>query len=219
VIGHVDLGRAEYGETLALQRAVHAKRCAGEIGDIILSVEHRPVLTLGRSGSRRHILVPPETLQAQGIEVFEVERGGGITYHGPGQLVVYPILDLRSFGKDVHRFVWILEEAILRTLAAYEIDATRRSGFPGVWVGARKMASLGIYVKHWVSYHGIALNVAVNPEHFRLINPCGLSVETVSINDLATIPVELHDVRGTMIDALTHLFDSEIVPMRREELI
>lgn len=219
MIAHLDLGIADYAETLTLQRRLHARRCAGEIGDVLLSVEHPPVLTLGRSGSREHVLVPPATLREHGIEIHEIERGGDITYHGPGQLVMYPILDLRAYGKDVHRFVWTLEEGILRALAACGIEAARRAGYPGVWVGERKIASLGVYVKHWVSYHGIAVNVAVNPEHFALIRPCGLPVETVSVNDLRSGPIELSDVRDPLIEALEALWATEIASVDRQELI
>ena len=219
MIVHVDLGTADYAETLALQRRLHAERCAGEIGDVLLSVEHPPVLTLGRSGSREHVLVPPATLRAHGIEIHEIERGGDITYHGPGQLVVYPILDLRDYGKDVHRFVWTLEEAILRALEACGVDANRRTGYPGVWVGERKIASLGVYVKRWVSYHGLAVNVAVNREHFELIRPCGLPVETVSVNDLRPSPIDLDAVRDPLILALSALWKTDIESTDREEWI
>ncbi len=219
MIGFLDLGTADYAETLTLQRRLHARRCAGEIGDVLLSVEHPPVLTLGRSGSREHVLVPPETLREHGIEIHEIERGGDITYHGPGQLVMYPILDLRDYGKDVHRFVWTLEEGILRALATCGIEAARRTGYPGVWVGKRKIASLGVYVKHWVSYHGLAVNVAVNPEHFGLIRPCGLPVETVSVNDLRSRPMEVRDVRGPLIEALATLWATKIAAVDRGELI
>ena len=219
MIAHVDLGTADYAETLALQRRLHAKRCADEIGDVLLSVEHPPVLTLGRSGSREHVLVPPATLRAHGIEIHEIERGGNITYHGPGQLVMYPILDLRDYGKDVHRFVWTLEEAILRALESCGIDAIRRTGYPGVWVGERKIASLGVYVKRWVSYHGIAVNVAANPEHLKLIRPCGLPVEMVSVNELRPGPIDLDTVRAPLISALSALWKTEIEPADREEWI
>ena len=218
MIRHLPLGQADYGETLALQRALHARRYADEIGDLVISVEHHPVFTIGRSGSRNNILVSKDALQEQGIEVFDVERGGDITYHGPGQLVVYPILDLRGFGKDIHRFVWSLEEAIIRTLEKTDISGERRDGFPGVWVGERKIASVGVYVKNWVTYHGLAFNVDVNQDHFRMIRPCGLTVETVSVNDLRESAVSLDDVRSLLLRELAILLERDIVQIEREEL-
>jgi len=218
VIRHLPLGRSDYGETLSLQRTLHAKRCAHEISDLVISVEHSPVFTIGRSGSRDNVLVSTDVLQEQGIEVFEVERGGDITYHGPGQLVVYPILDLSGFGKDVHRFVWSLEEAIIRTLKERDIDSDRRDGFPGVWVGERKIASVGVYVKNWVTRHGMALNIDVNQDHFRMIRPCGLSVETISLNDLCESAVALLDVRSLLMRELGILLKKEIVDIELEEL-
>ncbi len=218
MIRHLSLGKADYGKTLILQQNLHAKRCADEIEDLVISVEHNPVFTIGRSGSRNNILVSEGVLSSCGIEVHEVERGGDITYHGPGQLVVYAIFDLRGFGKNIHRFVWSLEEAIIRTLNELGISSDRRNGFPGVWVGERKIASIGVYVKNWVTYHGLAFNVDVNQEHFQMIRPCGLSIETVSVNDLCESAVPLSDVRGILMRELGSLWERGIVEMKREEL-
>jgi lipoate-protein ligase B len=213
------LGHAEYGETLALQRTLHAKRCAGELGDVLLSVEHNPVFTLGRTGSRDHILVAADMLERVGIEVHEIERGGDITYHGPGQLVIYPILDLRGFGKDVHRFIWTLEESIIRALKEFGISSDRNDGFPGVWVGNRKIASIGVYVKNWVTYHGLALNVHVSQEHFRMIRPCGLSIETVSVSDVCDVAPSVFEVGTKVVQQLGSLLERDIVEMDRKEVI
>ena len=213
------LGHADYGETLALQRVLHAKRCAGKLGDLLLSVEHNPVFTLGRSGSRDHILVAEDVLERHGIQIHEIERGGDITYHGPGQLVVYPILDLREFAKDIHRFIWTLEESIIRTLQELGVSSDRKDGFPGVWVGARKIASVGVYVKNWVTYHGLAFNVDVNQEHFRMIRPCGLSIETVSVNDICKATVDIADVGVTVIRQLGVLLERNIIAMDLKEVV
>ena len=213
------LGHADYGNTLTLQRVLHAKRCAGELGDLLLTVEHNPVFTLGRSGSRDHILVTEDVLERCGIQIHEIERGGDITYHGPGQLVVYPILDLRGFGKDIHRFIWSLEESIIRTLQELGVNSHRSDGFPGVWVDARKIASVGVYVKNWVTYHGLAFNVDVNQEHFRMIRPCGLSIETVSANDVCEAPVDVEDVGARVIRQLEILLEKSIIAMDRKEII
>jgi len=217
-VGYLPLGQADYGETLALQRALHAKRCAGDIGDLLLSVEHNPVFTIGRTGSRDHILVTAEDLERERIQLHDIERGGDITYHGPGQLVIYPILDLRGLGKDIHRFIWSLEESIIQTLEHLGIDGARKDGFPGVWTGSRKIASIGVYVKNWVTYHGLALNLCVNQEHFRMIRPCGLSIETVSASDLCEAVPSVPEV-GTMVaHCLGRLWQRDIVSVGPKEV-
>ncbi len=218
MIRHLPLGRADYGETHALQRSLHAKRCVGEIDDLVISVEHNPVFTIGRSGSRSNISVSEGVLEEEGIKVLDVERGGDITYHGPGQLVVYPILDLRGFGKDIHRFVWLLEEAIIRTLKHLDICSERRDGFPGVWVGERKIASVGVYIKNWVTYHGLALNVDVSQGHFCMIRPCGLNVEIVSVNDLLESTASVDGVRSLLVRELGTLLERDVVEIEHEEL-
>ncbi|MCK5248002.1 lipoyl(octanoyl) transferase LipB, partial [Candidatus Bipolaricaulota bacterium] len=184
-----------------------------------ISVEHNPVFTLGRSGSRDHILVAEDVLERHGIQIHEIERGGDITYHGPGQLVVYPILDLRGFGKDIHRFIWSLEESIIRTLQELGVSSDRKDEFPGVWVGARKIASVGVYVKNWVTYHGLAFNVDVNQEHFRMIRPCGLSIETVSVNDVCEATVDIADVGAKVIRQLGVLLERDIIAMDLKEVV
>ena len=203
---HLSLGRADYGWTLELQRTLHTRRRAGATPDVLLTVEHNPVITFGRSGSHEHLLASPSDLGREGIELFEVERGGGVTYHGPGQLVVYPIVDLREHGRDVRGFVRGLEDATVATLADLSIAAGRRDGYPGVWVSERKIASIGVYVSGWVSRHGLALNVAVDPTHFAMIRPCGLSVETVSIRDLVGRAVDLDRIRDVLLGRLAERF-------------
>ena len=207
---HLSLGRADYGWTLELQRTLHARRRAGTTPDVVITVEHNPVITFGRTGSREHLLASPSDLKRDGIEVFEVERGGDVTYHGPGQLVVYPIVDLREYGRDVKGFVRRLEDATIAALAALEIEAGRRDGYPGVWVSNRKIASIGVHVSGWVTRHGLALNVAVNPAHFAMIRPCGLPVETVSICDLLRRTVLLDGVRDVLLEQLADLFGWEL---------
>ena len=203
---HLPLGRAEYGEALELQRALHARRKTGAIPDTVITVEHDPVITFGRSSSREHLLVSSQELEREGVALFEVERGGGITYHGPGQLVVYPIVDLREHGRDVKRFVGRLEDATIATLADFKIASGRRDGYPGVWVAQRKIASIGVYVRGWVSRHGLALNVAVNQAHFAMINPCGLSVQMVSACDLSDQPIALEQVQRVFLDRISERF-------------
>jgi len=203
---HLALGRADYGWTLELQRILHARRRAGGICDVVITVEHDPVITFGRSGSHENLLVSPDVLKREGIELFEVERGGDVTYHGPGQLVVYPIVDLRAQGRDLKGFVRGLEAAAISTLADLGVAADRRDGYPGVWASGRKIAAIGIYVNGWVTRHGMALNVAVNPRHFAMIRPCGLSVETVSACDLTEQAVPFERVRDLLLGHLGRRF-------------
>jgi lipoate-protein ligase B len=154
------------------------------IPDTILTAEHNPVFTIGRSGSAKNILVPEQVLKDAGISVHRIERGGDITYHGPGQLVVYPIVDLRVHGRDLKRYISNLEQAAINFLEKVGVKAGRRAGFPGVWIDSRKIASVGVYVKHWVTKHGLAMNVDIDKAHFGMINPCGLDIEVISLADL-----------------------------------
>jgi len=171
------LGRVPYADALALQRELVGERQAGRIGDLLLLVEHPHVLTLGvrGDGGRSHILAPPEMLAARSVEVFETGRGGDITYHGPGQLVGYPIIDLKPDRRDVHRYVRDLEEVLIRVAADYGIEAERVAGLTGVWVGQRKLAAIGVRIARWVTSHGFALNVTTDLDYFNLIIPCGVA--------------------------------------------
>jgi lipoate-protein ligase B len=151
-----------------------SRRQRGEAPDTLLLVEHPPVFTLGRRAERDNILVPAERLREMGIEVAEIERGGDVTYHGPGQVVGYPIMDLRGHGRDLGAFLRGLEEVLIRALASYGVSAGRQPPMTGVWVGDEKIAAIGIAVSRWVSYHGFCLNVAPDLGHFALIHPCGI---------------------------------------------
>ena len=173
------LGRVEYGEALAFQKRLVAERADGRIGDQLLLLEHPRVLTLGRTADPAHIRADPARLAAQGIEVIRVERGGEVTYHGPGQLVAYPIMALSPRGLLVRPFVRALEAALVATCAAYGVVAARRDGHPGCWcdpdgTDPRKIGALGLRIERGVSYHGIALNVTADLADFELIDPCGM---------------------------------------------
>jgi len=169
-----DLGLIGYQECLALQKKLVARRLAGEIPHPLLLLEHNPVITLGTAGGEDALLVKPEQAEAAGVELVHTDRGGNITYHGPGQLVGYPIFDLRAHGKDVHLFLRNLEQAVIDLLSKFAIEGQRLPGLTGVWVGEDKICSIGIAVRRWISYHGFALNVSPNFEHWALIHPCGL---------------------------------------------
>jgi lipoate-protein ligase B len=177
-----DLGRTDYLEALALQRACQAARADGEAPDTLFLTEHEPVLTLGRTHPEPDLRQPMAAVEAAGISIVQTERGGDITYHGPGQLVVYGIIDIKDWGIGAVDYVSGLEEAAIRLLAEWGITARRRAQARGAWVGERKIASVGVNVRRRVAMHGIAINLAPNLEHFALINPCGLAgVEMTSV--------------------------------------
>ena len=184
----IDLGRKGYGESLELQKELVQKRVKGEIPDSLVLVEHDPVITLGRKTT-------PANFKPQDIPVFQVERGGDATYHGPGQLVGYPIVFLADH--DVRRHVRNMEEAIIRSAGAYGIKGERLDGHPGVWVGGKKLASIGVAVTEWVTFHGFALNVNTDLSYFELIRPCGLDPSTMtSMKKLTGKDLPFEDVKA-----------------------
>jgi lipoate-protein ligase B len=168
------LGPLAYRDGLALQEGLVRARAAGRTGDWLLYPDHPPVLTVGRGGSDRSLRADRESLRRQGIEIFEVARGGDFTWHGPGQLVGYLIADLDARGRDLHRFLRDLEQGLIGALRDWGLEGEALPGRTGVWVGGEKIASIGVAVRRWVSYHGFALNVAPDLRFFDLIHPCGL---------------------------------------------
>jgi lipoyl(octanoyl) transferase len=174
-LGLLDLGPRGYAETLELQRALCRRRMAGELAhDLLLLVEHEPVITLGRGTRASSLPLPAAELERRGVGVVEVERGGDVTYHGPGQLVGYPILRLSEHREDLHWYLRQLEAALITALGRLGVVAERNPGLTGVWTGGRKIASIGIHVKQWVTFHGFALNVNNDLRGFDLIVPCGI---------------------------------------------
>jgi lipoyl(octanoyl) transferase len=170
-----DLGLRSYSEVLELQRELRRRRIAGELAeDVLLLVEHPPVVTLGRGTRASSLPLAPAELERRGVEVFEVERGGDVTLHAPGQLVGYPILDLRQHREDLHWYLRRLEDVLISALDRMDIEAGRNPGRTGVWTAGRKIASIGIHVKQWVTLHGFALNVSTDLDRFDLIVPCGI---------------------------------------------
>ena len=176
----VNLGQDRYLEVLDLQRRLVELRQENLVPDTLLLVEHEPVITLGRRGNRTNILSPLAELASEGIQVHQVERGGDVTYHGPGQLVAYPVVHLTQRNLSVRKFVHLLEETIIQALADFGIQAGRHLQHRGVWLSKQKVAALGVAIRRWVSFHGIALNVSPNMDHFRHINPCELRSEQVT---------------------------------------
>lgn len=209
----LELGRTRYDEALALQRRLQAERKEGRAPDTLLLTEHEPVVTLGRNAGLDHLLVPPAELAARGITLVRVERGGDITYHGPGQLVAYPILDLAAFGRDVRRYIWRLEETALRLLSRFGVRGERRPGTPGVWVGARKIASVGVSISRWVTMHGIAINVDMDLTPFTLIHPCGLAgLEMTTLAHECGRHVPLEEAVQAYREAFAAVFGCRLVP-------
>lgn len=197
----VDLGLASYADTLTLQREVARARIAGEVEeDVLLLVEHPPVITLGRSSKSAHMLATPEYLRERGVELFEVERGGDVTFHGPGQLVGYPIIDLKQHRRDLHWYLRQVEQLLIEGLAGFGLTAGRNAPYTGVWIDNRKIASIGVHARDWVTWHGFALNVSTDLRYFDLIVPCGIqSVTMTSVN--AELPNEQPSV-GTVANAV-----------------
>jgi lipoate-protein ligase B len=201
LLDHRDWGRREYGESLAEMRALRAERRRGEIPDTLVLVEHPPVITVGVQGREGDVL--PEE-----IPVFDVERGGKSTYHGPGQLVGYAIVDLTPRGRDVRRFVRDLEEVVIRALNEVSVPGGRVEGQRGVWVdGRRKIASVGIAVEGWIAFHGFAVNVATDLSVFRSFHPCGLSGDVMtSVSRERGGPASIDEVRGPTLRAWDSVF-------------
>jgi lipoyl(octanoyl) transferase len=208
------LGRVPYADALALQRSLVDERRAGRIPDTLLFVEHPHVLTLGvrGDGGRSHILATADALASRGIEVHETGRGGDITYHGPGQIVGYPIIDLNPDRRDVHRYVRDLETVLIRTAADYGIDAGRIEGLTGVWVGNEKLAAIGVRIARWITSHGFALNVTTNLDHFALIVPCGIADRGVtSLSRLLGAGVDPAAVEIRVIEHFANVFGMRVL--------
>jgi lipoyl(octanoyl) transferase len=194
------LGRVAYARGLELQAQLVAERQAGHIPDQLLLLEHDPVFTLGRNARQENVLLPAEALRARGFDVFETGRGGDVTYHGPGQLVGYPILELPPERRDVHRYVRDLEQVMIRTCADYGLAARRVEGLTGAWLGDEKVGAIGVRIARWVTSHGFALNVGTDLAAFDLIVPCGIRGRGVtSLERALGRPLPTEDV----IDRLT----------------
>jgi lipoate-protein ligase B len=201
------LGMVPYEVALELQQRLVQARAEGKIGDVILLLEHPSVFTVGRFKGGEDIVVPPETLAGEGIAVFNTDRGGGITYHGPGQLVGYPILDLRENGLGVREYIGRLEAVIIKLLLALGIQGHRVAEYPGVWVGEKKVCSVGIHVSHHITTHGFALNVTTDLRYFEYIRPCGLTGEVMtSISELSGHTVETREIIEKFPPSFSEIF-------------
>src|SRR5881394_507526 len=193
---------------MKLQQKLVEMRQRDSIPDQLLLLEHPPVITLGRGGDSANLLASPEMLRAQRVRFFETTRGGDITYHGPGQVVGYPIMHLGEGSRDVRKFVTNLEEVLIRTVAEYGIVAERVEGKRGIWVGNDKIAAIGVRIARWVTSHGFALNVSTNLDHFRLITPCGLhGTGVTSISHEVGREIAIGDVRAIVVAKFAEVFE------------
>ena len=209
----LDLPFLAYPEALALMRGLAQARRRERVGEVLILLEHPPVITLGRRAGPGELLLPREDLARRGVEVHQVDRGGLATCHGPGQLVLYPVVSLPGLGLGVVEFVRVLEEAVIRCLARLGLEAVRREGYPGVWVEGKKVASLGLSVRRGVTNHGLSLNNGVDLGLFDLINPCGLGQGSItSLARLLGRPVEDRRLRRLLWEELADLLELELRP-------
>ena len=208
-----DLGRTDYKTAWDLQKKLVELRRKDEIPDVLLFTEHNPVITMGRAGSTGNLLCSPEELKTRNVELYEIERGGDVTFHGPGQLVIYPILDLNDHGRDLHRYLRNLEKTIIRVLKEYNIEAVTKEGLTGVWANDYKLAAIGVAVSRWITYHGAALNVNTDLDYFKLITPCGITEYPVgSMGSALGEEIDINDVKNRIESSFAEIFDYVIEP-------
>ncbi len=199
-----DLGLIDYKLALRYQKEMFLEAKRGTFSAALIACRHFPVITLGRRADKKNILATEQQLLQNDILVYEIERGGDATYHGPGQIIIYPIFNLNFLKKDIHWFLRQIEAVIIELLANIGIPAKRRRGFTGVWVGEKKIASIGIAIKNWITFHGLSLNVTKDDlENFKAINPCGLNIEMTSIEDILGIEVHVDAVKDRLISAFS----------------
>jgi lipoyl(octanoyl) transferase len=216
----VDLGRTAYGECWELQRLAFAARTAGLVPDLLLLTEHDPVYTIGRSGNENHLLAREEELRERGVAVWHNDRGGDITYHGPGQLVGYPILDLGGYYRDLHRYLRDLEQVVIRALQSFGIAAGRIQEYTGVWVGEDKICAIGVKSSRWITMHGFALNIATDLSFFQRIIPCGIFEKGVtSMEVLLGHPVAARDVAAAVVRSFGDVFGARMQPWSPQECL
>jgi lipoate-protein ligase B len=206
----IDAGLRGYASALELQQRLCRERQLDQVGDYLILLEHPPVITLGQSGGLEDIRVPATALQRYGVELFETNRGGRATFHGPGQLVAYPIIKLPD--NDLHAYLWKLEEVILRLLVEWSIPAQREERYPGVWVGSEKIAAVGVAVAGGVTMHGLALNINTDLAFFDLITPCGIREHGVtSMQRQLSSPPSMQAVKGSLVKHFSEVFKLQVI--------
>jgi len=207
VINTLDLGKRDYKEVWDIQKDLHLKRVNNQIPNTLILVEHNPVVTMGKSGNNENIKVPIQLLKDKGIDVYHIERGGDVTFHGPGQLVGYPIFNIKQGLVGIKPFIEKIEEAIIAVLADFGIKAEKREKMIGIWTEMGKICSIGIAVKRWVSFHGFALNVHTDLRYFDLINPCGFkNIKMTSMQEILKKEILMADVKNSVVKKFIDIF-------------
>jgi lipoate-protein ligase B len=213
------LGTIDYAAALQLQMQVCRLKKRSLQEDVLLLLEHPPTITLGRNGTWRHLLARDESLASRGVRCYEADRGGDITFHGPGQLVGYPILRLEGGERDVHLYMRRLEEVLIRVLSCFGIEGSRREGLTGVWTGPKKIAALGVHISRWITRHGFALNVQTDLSFFDLILPCGIAgLEAASMSSALRRTVEVSDVANRLGGEFGEVLGRNLVWLSENEL-
>ncbi len=203
----LDLGLIHYKEAWEIQKEVFSRVRAGLACSALIICRHYPVITLGRRADKNNILAGADELRAAGVQIYEAERGGDVTYHGPGQITIYPIFKLQFFKKDLHWFLRRLEEVIISYLSDYGINAGRRNGFTGVWVNDEKIASIGISIRNWISFHGVSLNVKKDDlQGYSFIRPCGLEAKMTSLETVLGREIELAAAEKALLPKFSAVF-------------
>jgi lipoate-protein ligase B len=214
----LDLGTKSYKEVWDLQKKIHEQRVDSSIPNTLILVEHNPVITMGKSGHDGNVLFPLDSLKEKGLEYYQIERGGDVTYHGPGQLVGYPIFNVRDGLAGIKPFINGIEEAIIATLKDFGIRAHRKEKMIGVWTDKGKICSIGVAVKRWVSFHGFALNVNTDLTYFDLIVPCGLkNVEMTSMQQILGKPVSMDEVKRSVVQNFGEIFSQDAIEVCLEK--
>lgn len=204
-----DLGLIDYEDSINFQKEIFLKVRLNLLESALIINSHNPIITLGRLADKNNILAGEGLLKKSNIRVLRSDRGGDVTYHGPGQLTLYPILDLTHLRKDVHLFLRFLEGLVINCLEALSIPARRKQGKSGVWVEGKKISSVGISVKNWITFHGISLNVAERDmENFKLIRPCGLDTEMTCVESVLNRPVPLEEVKSILLKQFTRTLNN-----------
>jgi lipoyl(octanoyl) transferase len=218
---YCDLGFIDYKESWDLQQEIHSKKVSGEIEDYLLLLEHPNTYTLGKTAHKENLIGSDEYLNQNQISVYEIDRGGDITYHGPGQIVGYPIIDLNNWFKDTHKYLRALEEVIIKTCSEYGLNCERNPKHTGVWIGDRKIAAIGIKVSRWITTHGFAFNVNTDLNLFNGIIPCGIQDKSVtSLREELDKEIDIQKIKEKLLKNFYDVFNySKVITLQREELI
>jgi lipoyl(octanoyl) transferase len=215
----LDLGVEEYARAYELQTHLHDLRERGEVPDTVIAVEHLACVTVGRAGRRESVLASEDELRQAGVALYQTDRGGDVTYHGPGQLVLYPIVDLKTYGKDVHAHARRLEQVLIDTVASFGVEASRNKEYPGVWTDQGKIGAIGLRVSRWVTLHGVSLNVSPDMSHFSLIVPCGIrDLGVTSLTQVLGRPVGTAAVKAVLRASFEKVFEVRLNDATRSSL-